>query len=82
MAKVTVTPTKDFFDRANQQIKKAGTQYQVHENHAKTLGNAVSVTKVVEPAKAAPAKAEAPKAAKDMTTGNIKKAAPKKAKKK
>lgn len=42
MAKVTVKATEDFFDRANQVRRVKGSEFQLKEDYAKSLGKSVS----------------------------------------
>lgn len=80
MAKVSVTATKDFFDGANQTQRIKGSEFVLRDSYAKTLGGSVKIGKVVEPERAIQPNA-APKKARDITTGSVKKSATKKGKK-
>ena len=71
MAKVKAIASEDFFDRANQQIKKAGRVYDVHESHAKDMG--------MDIIKSEPEQTKAQKKAASKAVA-VKKAAPRKAK--
>ncbi|MBC7826893.1 MAG: hypothetical protein H7122_04045 [Chitinophagaceae bacterium] len=48
MAKVTVKANEDFFDRANQILRKKGSEFILKSEYAKSLGNQIKVSESIE----------------------------------